>query len=60
MKRINKKNSNKNEILVCGHSHWAEIDLKSQFINTGFIENGVAKYLLIDDEKIIPKEEWYD
>src|SRR3989338_228340 len=60
MKRINKKNSNKNEILVCGHSHWSEFDLKNRFINTGFIENGVAKYLLIDDEKIIPKEEWYD
>ena len=50
----------KNDVFVCGHSHYAEFDLKNRFINTGFIENGLAKYLLIDDEKIITKEEWYD
>lgn len=48
-----------NEIFVCGHSHWAEFDLKNQFINTGFIEDGLAKYLLIHNGRLIPKIERY-
>jgi len=49
----------KNEILVCGHTHAAEIDLKNHFIDTGCIEKRYASYLLIDTDsgKLILKEE---
>ena len=49
----------KNEIIVCGHSHWAEIDLKNKFINTGSIENGVGKYLNIEEGTAFLKSENY-
>ena len=26
-----------NELVICGHTHAAEFDLKNRFINTGFI-----------------------
>lgn len=60
IKRKIKEELRKNEIYVCGHSHFAEFDLKNQFINIGSIEDGLAKYLLIDEGKTQPKEEWYD
>jgi len=59
MKNKVKKEANKNEVFVCGHSHFADFDLKNQYINTGFIENGVAGYLIIDGGKIIPKFDRY-
>lgn len=59
MKRKIKKEVKKNEIFVCGHSHWADFDLKNHYINTGYIENGIAKYLLIDNGRLIPKMERY-
>jgi len=58
-KRIQKK-VKKNEIYVCGHSHWAGFDLKNQYINTGYMENGTAKYMWIENNKLIPKSERYD
>lgn len=48
------------QILVCGHTHYAELDLKNRFINTGFNKYGLAQYLIIDGDKIIPKEDWYE
>ncbi|OGK23395.1 hypothetical protein A3A46_03035 [Candidatus Roizmanbacteria bacterium RIFCSPLOWO2_01_FULL_37_13] len=67
LKRVNriikkkvKKELGIKEMFVCGHSHYAEFDLKNRFINTGFIENGLAQYLIIDKNKLFPKEEWYD
>lgn len=39
------------EYLITGHSHSPEIDLKNHFINDGFIQNGLAVYLAIDDGK---------
>ena len=39
-----------NEILVCGHTHAAEIDLKNHFVDTGCIEKRYASYLLIDTD----------
>lgn len=38
-----------NEIYVCGHTHFAEIDLEHQFINTGLIQHGVAQYLIVEN-----------
>lgn len=47
------------QILICGHTHAAEIDLKNNFINTGIIRHGLGQYVLIDDREVILKEEWY-
>lgn len=49
-----------NEIVICGHTHFAEIDLKNRLINTGFIEHGLAQYLIFDRNKFTAYEEWYD
>lgn len=60
MKRKIKKELRNNGIFLCGHSHYAEIDIENNFINTGSIQHGKAQYLLIEDGKLIPKEEWYE
>lgn len=49
----------KGEIFVCGHTHYAEFNLKEQFINTGMVKYGIAQYMIIEDGKLYPKEEWY-
>jgi predicted phosphodiesterase len=50
---------NADEILVCGHSHWAEFDLPAHFINTGFVDNTYASYLLVEDgEPRLVRERW--
>ncbi|MFI5240838.1 MAG: metallophosphoesterase [Microgenomates group bacterium] len=48
------------DVLVCGHTHLLEIDLKAKFINSGLINYGLGQYLLIEGDKITDKEEWYD
>jgi UDP-2,3-diacylglucosamine pyrophosphatase LpxH len=40
------------EILICGHSHYPEIDLEHRFINTGFIGSGFGNYITIEDDQI--------
>lgn len=40
------------QILICGHSHVAELNLSRSYINTGFIQNGYAHYLKIVDGKL--------
>lgn len=60
IKRRIKKEFKDNQIIVCGHTHFAEFDLSNQFINTGFIRFGLAQYLVIESQKITPKEEWYE
>ena len=59
MKDRIKKIAQKNEIYICGHSHYVGFDLENGYINDGSIENGVAQYLLIENGKIIPKQERY-
>ncbi len=49
-----------NQIFICGHNHYAEIDEKNQFANSGIILGGLAQYLLIEDGRMRLKEEWYD
>lgn len=58
-KRIKNK-LKKGEFLVCGHSHYPEVDEKNRFANSGTIGGGFASYLLIDEKgKIWLKEERY-
>lgn len=42
-----------NTWLVCGHTHSAELDLKKQFVNSGFIRAGVGQYLTINETGFI-------
>lgn len=49
-----------NEILVCGHTHLAEVDLKNNFVNGGLTNYGLGQYLLLENDEIILKEYWYD
>ncbi len=48
-----------NEYFVCGHTNFAEIDLKRHFINSGFIKHGIGRYLIINERKISLHEERY-
>lgn len=41
-----------NTILVTGHSHYAEIDLKNRYANCGFIKWGYGTYLEIEESSI--------
>lgn len=36
------------QMLICGHSHYPEIDFAKKFINSGFIGLGHASHVLID------------
>lgn len=47
------------QILVCGHSHFPEIDLSNRMINTGFIGSGYGNYLRIIDDRIESVRERY-
>lgn len=40
------------EILVTGHTHCAEFNLKEKYINNGLIRHGIAQYMLVENEKI--------
>ncbi len=48
-----------NEILIVGHTHAAEFNLKERFINTGMVKWGIGQYLMIEDGRMTPHEEWY-
>lgn len=45
-------NLQKNEYLVCGHSHSIKFDRINRFINTGFIRYGIAQFLIIENSEI--------
>lgn len=49
----------KNQVLVCGHSHLAEFNLESRYINTGFIRHGYGQYLRISGSKLNLIDEIY-
>lgn len=53
------KQETNNQILVCGHSHAAELNLSLNYINTGSIRYGHAHYLRITDNKLELVEERY-
>lgn len=43
------KNLPEPQILICGHSHYPEINLEKRFINTGFNGLGYGNYVIIDE-----------
>lgn len=49
----------KGEVLIYGHTHYAEKDINNKFVNTGSIENGIAEYVLIENGEIISVKERY-
>lgn len=44
---------------LCGHTHFAEIDKKNKFANSGFIQFGKATYLIVDSSGISLQTNWY-
>ncbi len=48
-----------NEFLVTGHTHFAEIDTDSRYINSGFNNYGIAQYLFIEGGKVTAVEKRY-
>lgn len=52
MKKYAKEHMSTNQILVCGHSHIPENSPKKHYINTGFIDNGIASYISINGTSI--------
>lgn len=52
MKKYAKKNLEPHQILVCGHSHFAEFTPEKQFINEGANSYNRIEYLSIRDEKM--------
>lgn len=55
------KTIKKNEFLIIGHNHWAEVDEKNHFACCGAILYCFAQYLTIDSSaKITFHEEWYE
>ena len=42
----------KNHILICGHSHLAELSLDKQSANSGLIRYGLSQFLIIDNGQI--------
>lgn len=59
MKRRLRKELKPNQIYVCGHTHYPEVDLKHNFINTGINNYGLGQSVWIEDGKITFKEKWY-
>lgn len=37
---------------LCGHTHYAEIDVKNKFANSGYVQFGKASYLIVDSSGI--------
>ncbi|MGI6278644.1 MAG: metallophosphoesterase family protein [Patescibacteria group bacterium] len=47
-----KKLSQRNQILVCGHTHLAQKDPKKGFINLGCLNFGLGQYLIVEDNSL--------
>lgn len=47
------------KILICGHSHHQDYDVRHNFVNTGTIQFGMGQYAIIENGKVILKEEMY-
>ncbi len=58
-KKIGRESKDKG-IFVLGHTHAPEVDIEAGYVNSGVFHRGLAQYLIIDDGKIIPKEDRYD
>jgi UDP-2,3-diacylglucosamine pyrophosphatase LpxH len=54
-----KQNLKDGQILICGHSHTACLDLENHYANSGFVGQGWASYLVLEDNEIKLVEERY-
>lgn len=59
IKNSEKNKVSKNEFLICGHTHAADMDLKNHFINTGIIRHGLGQYVTINGNILKLHEEKY-
>lgn len=59
MKNKGLKTLKRNEFFIFGHSHLQERDQKNKYINSGLVRHGLGQYILIEDNDIRLKEEWY-
>lgn len=50
----------KGEILICGHTHAAEVDPENRYLNSGIVNYGLGQYLFFENKKIQLYEEWYE
>lgn len=48
-----------NDVLVFGHTHYAENDLENGYLNSGFVKHGIGTYLMIEEENITLYKEKY-
>lgn len=46
-----------NEVIVFGHTHSPELNLKRQYMNSGFIEHGWGHYIILEGKNITLHEE---
>jgi predicted phosphodiesterase len=53
------KNLKKDEILICGHSHWAESNIEKQYINSGLVRFGYLEYVKIEEGRIHLQKDYY-
>lgn len=60
LKSKGREKLDKDEYLVCGHTHAAEIDEKKLFINTGFMKFGMAQYIYIENGQVTAFTETYE
>lgn len=56
MKKYFLKTSKKNCFMICGHTHFGEIDQENGFANCGAIRHGLAQYLLINGNGTITEK----
>lgn len=59
IKRALKKELTEKDIYICGHTHYAEMDQPQRFVNSGIVDYGLGQYLILNNDHIISKEEWY-
>ncbi|NTV30957.1 hypothetical protein HGA91_03210 [candidate division WWE3 bacterium] len=52
-------NLSEDTIYICGHTHFAEIDLKNRFINSGFIQHGIGQYITVREDTLEVVDERY-
>lgn len=46
-------------VVIFGHTHHAEHDKKINFVNTGYIQYGLAQYVILDGNRLLPQEKKY-
>lgn len=47
------------DIIVMGHTHFQESDPENRFVNSGFVDHGLAQYIYIEDGRVTLVEKKY-